>query len=215
MVKKPETKVYLFHEISSYLPLIEGEEFNALVEDIRQFGQIEPAVLLNGTLLDGRNRYRACKQIGIELKVREWKPSESTGMSPLQYVISENIMRRHLNTAQKAEIGMLLYDEVEKQVQEERDKKKSETMKEKFEKGALAGRKGEGRGIKILSSFAKKKELNIEDTTAYKVAKKVRVKTGTINRVKRIKGASKTIPRLKPFYSFLLDIILFCIYIII
>lgn len=38
-MSKAKTKTYLIHEISSYLPLLEGEEFNALVEDIKQFGQ--------------------------------------------------------------------------------------------------------------------------------------------------------------------------------
>jgi hypothetical protein len=109
--KKKKVTVYLFHEISSYLPLLEGEEFDALVEDIREFGQVESAILYDGKILDGRNRYRACKQLGIELEVREWKPSEATGITPLQYVISTNIMRRHLNPAQRSEIGLLLLEE--------------------------------------------------------------------------------------------------------
>lgn len=116
--KKKKATVYLFHEISSYLPLLEGEEFDALVEDIQQFGQVEPAILFDGKILDGRNRYRACKQLGIELEVREWKPSEATGMTPLQFVISTNIMRRHLNHAQRSEIGLLLLKEEEKIAEE-------------------------------------------------------------------------------------------------
>lgn len=177
--KMSKTKGYLFHEISSYLPLIEGEEFDDLVDDIRQFGQIELAVLLDGKILDGRNRYRACKQLGIELKVKEWKPSKNIGMTPLQYVISENIMRRHLNTAQKAEIGMLLYPEISKQVREESDKKRIET-KEKLRKG-IADKS------ETVRNYKKEKEA----TTAYKVARKVRVKPDTIERVKKIKEIAK------------------------
>lgn len=190
-IKISKSKTYLFHEISSYLPLLEGEDFDALVDDIRQFGQIEPAVLLDGKILDGRNRYRACKQLGIELKVREWKPSELTGMSPLQFVISENIMRRHLNRAQKAEIGMLLYDEVEKQVQDERDKKRSETLKKMHKDGILDGKGVVGVKIKDLEKTEKKIPSKKEDTTAYKVAQKVRVKPDTIQRVKKIKEVAK------------------------
>ena len=59
--KKKKATVYLFHHISSYLPLLEDEEFDALVEDIREFGQVESAILYEGKILDGRNRYRACK----------------------------------------------------------------------------------------------------------------------------------------------------------
>lgn len=191
-IKMSEVKVYLFHELSSYLPLLEGEEFDALVEDIKEFGQIEPATIYDGKILDGRNRYRACKILKRELITKEWKPSKTTGSTPLQYVISENIMRRHLNEAQKAEIGMLLYDEIEKQVKEEGLIKASETMKEKFEKGEM---KSLGRKIGTVSLIEKKKEdtkkYSIEDTTAYKVAQKVRVKPATIVRVKVIKEVAK------------------------
>ena len=180
-MSKAKTKTYLFHEISSYLPLLEGEDFDALVEDIKQFGQIESAILFEGKILDGRNRYRACKQLGIELIVKEWKPSKATGITPLQYVISENIMRRHLNRAQKAEIGMLLYDEVEKQVEEERRKKQSETK---------TGMKYD-KNLSIEKKIDEKTDFKIEDTTAYKVAQKVRVKPNVMIKAKKIKEVAK------------------------
>ncbi len=176
-----EVKVYLFHELSSYLPLLEGEEFDALVEDIKEHGQIEPATLYDGKILDGRNRYRACNILKQKLIVKEWKPSKLTGSTPLQYVISENIMRRHLNEAQKAEIGMLLYDEISKQVEIKRIKKISETK---------TGMKYD-KNLSINKKIDKKVDLSkIEDTTAYKVAQKVRVKPSTIEKVKRIKESA-------------------------
>ena len=183
-----ETKVYLFHELSSYLPLLEGEEFDDLVEDIKQHGQIEPATLFEGKILDGRNRYRACKILKRDLITREWKPSKATGSTPLQYVISENIMRRHLNEAQKAEIGMLLYDEVEKQVQEEQRKKQSKTLKERFEKGEIKRVGGQRDGFEVIGE--KKIITTKKDdwtSTAEQVAKKVRVKPTTIRKVKKIR----------------------------
>jgi len=140
---KKATTPYLFHELSSYLPLLEGEEFDALVEDIREFGQIEPIVLYEGKILDGRNRYRACKKLGIEVKATEWKPSEATGITPLQYVISTNIMRRHLNTAQRSEIGLLLLEEEEKLAQKRyeetvgRPKKSNQNLDQNLEKEKL------------------------------------------------------------------------------
>lgn len=183
-----ETKVYLFHELSSYLPLLEGEEFDDLVEDIKQHGQIEPATLFEGKILDGRNRYRACKILKQNLITREWKPSKATGSTPLQYVISENIMRRHLNTAQKAEIGMLLYDEVKKQVEIERRKKEIETKRELgvIQKGKKDFQKNSTLRNKKLIEL---KEMKKDDwtTTAEQVAKKVRVKPITIKKVKRIR----------------------------
>ena len=185
-----KAKTYLFHELSSYLPLLEGEEFDDLVEDIKQHGQIEPATIYEGKILDGRNRYRACKILKRELIVREWKPSTATGSTPLQYVISENIMRRHLNDKQKAEIGMLLYVEIEKQVDVEKRKKLSEAGKETVKSKIVEGKVGFQKITdlhKKISKPVRNRKKELESLTAYKVAQKVRVKPQTIVQVKKIR----------------------------
>lgn len=153
----------------------------------RQFGQIEPAVLLEGKILDGRNRYRACKQLGIELKVREWKPSELTGMSPLQFVISENIVRRHLNVAQRSEIGLLLLEEEEK-LAKERTKEMAKI------KGQMTYLKDDEEG-KIKKEILAKKIDEIKQPegkrSAEIVAPKVRVSHTSLERAKKIKEIAK------------------------
>jgi len=184
--KKKETTTYLFHEMSSYLPLLEGEEFDALVEDIREFGQIDDAVLYEGKILDGRNRYRVTKILGIELKVRDWKPSEATGITPLQYVISTNIMRRHLNHAQRSEIGLLLLEEEEKLAKERSDKMSM-----------------------IKGKLAKKDITDVEKTTLEKnlnelskgratqiVGDKIKVHHTTLSQAKKIKEIAEKEPEI-------------------
>ena len=46
-----------FHELANEYPLIEGDEFANLVEDIRKKGVIEKITLHEGKILDGRNRF--------------------------------------------------------------------------------------------------------------------------------------------------------------
>jgi ParB-like chromosome segregation protein Spo0J len=54
--------------------LLEGEQFAALVDDIREHGLREPIVTIDGLILNGRNRYRACLAAGVEPLVTPWSP---------------------------------------------------------------------------------------------------------------------------------------------
>ena len=78
------------------------EEFSALVEDIRANGQREPIYLHEGRIIDGRNRYRACQQLGIEPDTRVW---DGVG-SLVAFVVSLNLQRRHLTSSQKAIVAI-------------------------------------------------------------------------------------------------------------
>jgi ParB-like chromosome segregation protein Spo0J len=57
--------------------------------------------------LDGRNRYRACCELGIELDFEDYSQefSGSDTFDPLQFVLSRNLHRRHLKQSQRAMIG--------------------------------------------------------------------------------------------------------------
>lgn len=90
------------HPASETFPLIEGDEFGALVSDIRENGQLEPVVLLDGEILDGRNRYRACEQLGIDCKTID--ANETARKDPTAFVLSMNLHRRHITATQRREI---------------------------------------------------------------------------------------------------------------
>lgn len=89
-----------FHPLANVFPLIEGEEFFAFCEDIKVNGQQEPIVLFHGKILDGRNRYRALQELGIEPMVEQY-----AGSAPLEYVLSKNMYRRQLTVAQRSIIA--------------------------------------------------------------------------------------------------------------
>ena len=90
------------HPAASLFPLLSEPELTVLAEDIREHGQIEPAIIFDGALLDGRNREAACKLAGVELRTRELKHCDS----PTAYVISANAKRRHLTPAQRALVAV-------------------------------------------------------------------------------------------------------------
>jgi hypothetical protein len=98
------TTKYEIHPLAQIFPEIEGPAFDALVKDIEARGQQEPALLYDGDkILDGKNRYRACEQLGIELKTRRYG-----GDDPIGFVLSANLHRRHLDTSQRAMVAASL-----------------------------------------------------------------------------------------------------------
>jgi N6-adenosine-specific RNA methylase IME4 len=90
---------YEFHPIASIFPIMDGEEFDGLVSDIREHGLREPITLFEGKVLDGRNRYLACEKIGLEPKTKTFT---GTFLEAIEYVWSLNRARRHLNSSQAA-----------------------------------------------------------------------------------------------------------------
>lgn len=92
-----------FHPLANIFPLIEGQHFRALVEDIREHGLREPIILFEGQILDGRNRYRACHAAQAECRFETF-----AGADPVAFVCSKNIHRRHLDASQLAMAGARL-----------------------------------------------------------------------------------------------------------
>jgi ParB-like chromosome segregation protein Spo0J len=92
-----------FHPIADIFPLMEGEEFDALVADIKKRGQQARIVLKDGMILDGRNRYRACLAAGIE-PMFACKAYSDQITDPVAFVVAANIRRRHLKPEDKIKI---------------------------------------------------------------------------------------------------------------
>lgn len=83
-----------FHRLSEIFPLMEEDEFKALVLDIKFNGLREQITLFEGKILDGRNRYRACIETNIEPVFWNFDGDER---SAERYVVSLNLHRRHLS----------------------------------------------------------------------------------------------------------------------
>src|SRR5262249_17059346 len=95
-----------FHPLANAFPLLEGSDFDAFVATIRVNGPREPIPLLDGMILDGRNRYRACRAIGINPRSVDFDPDVDG--EPLAFVISKNVTRRHLDESQRAMVAARL-----------------------------------------------------------------------------------------------------------
>lgn len=80
-------------------PMLEDEEYQALKRDIAENGQREPIRICDGEILDGRNRFKACEELGIAPKIQNVS-REEVG-DPIAYAMSLNFHRRHLKPHQK------------------------------------------------------------------------------------------------------------------
>lgn len=92
---------YDFHEYADLFPMLDDVELGELTEDIRRNGLIEDIVLYEGKILDGRNRYLACREAGVEPRF-----VQHNGRDPIVYVVSKNLHRRHLTSSQRAVIAL-------------------------------------------------------------------------------------------------------------
>jgi len=93
------------HPIAAHFPKMGAREYEALRADIAANGQQEQIVILEDMILDGRHRFRACRELGIEPRVREWAGECGT---PAAFVVSMNLHRRHLTASQRASIAVSL-----------------------------------------------------------------------------------------------------------
>jgi len=120
-----------FHPACLLFPKLGKEELRELAADIKANGLRNPIILYHGQVLDGRNRLAACKIAGVKPRFVQW---DGQG-SPLQWVISENLIRRHLTSSQRAVIALDLLPMLE-------------------EEARTRQRLGQGRGKRVAKSSA-------------------------------------------------------------
>ncbi len=92
-----------YHPLANIFPMLPSVELKSLSEDIRANGQQSPIILYEDKILDGRNRYEACRLIGVAPEFEEYR-----GDNPTAKVVSLNLMRRHMNESQRAMVAARL-----------------------------------------------------------------------------------------------------------
>lgn len=58
-----------YHEYANFFPAISDSDFRRFKEDIRKNGLNNPIIIHEGTVLDGRNRHKACCELLSEGKI--------------------------------------------------------------------------------------------------------------------------------------------------
>jgi ParB-like chromosome segregation protein Spo0J len=97
------------HPFSALMPMMSEEErARQLAADIKRNGLQVRIDLFEGMILDGRNRYRALKSLGIVPAEEHFKTFTGSRVEAEAYVISTNLHRRQLNNKQKQEFAQAM-----------------------------------------------------------------------------------------------------------
>jgi ParB-like chromosome segregation protein Spo0J len=88
------------HPFTEIWPLLSGKAFERLKADIKANGLKMPVLVYRDQVLDGRNRQRACEEIGAA--VRYVDADVKNDNEALNLVVSLNQYRRHLTVAELA-----------------------------------------------------------------------------------------------------------------
>jgi hypothetical protein len=129
------------HPLAKLLPAMSAEEFQTLKADIAVHGQREPITLLDGKVLDGRHRERACRELGIQPRTREWDRKGS----PIDFVVSANLLRRHLSKGQLAAAAVMIEGQFALEARDRMLAGKKFDPKGRF--SGIAGKKGHSREL--------------------------------------------------------------------
>jgi hypothetical protein len=87
------------HPVTQCWPIMGEDDYAELIEDIRAKGLLHPLVMQGDVLLDGRNRLKACEELGIKPDMVQY-----VGDDPAGYIISTN-RRRNLTPGQRAMVA--------------------------------------------------------------------------------------------------------------
>lgn len=137
------------HPAADIWPMMDAMRFAEHKADIEANGQIEPITICDGMVLDGRNRYKACQELGIDCATRTFEGN------PWRQAWSLNGMRRDVAEMQRAAIKIISdkkSDEYEskqakqrKSIDDAANKKRSAAME-----GLPHAKKGESRKKEVV-----------------------------------------------------------------
>lgn len=158
------------HPLALLIPEMSDDQYADLRDDVAANGLLEPIVLHDDLILDGRHRYRACRETGAELRTREFD-----GDSPAGFVLSANVKRRHLSVSQRAALAVEFLRHLEE-----------EAHQRKVQGAAEGGSKG-GRGHAREIASVSKETQAMPNRASREAGALVGVSGPSVARAKRLK----------------------------
>jgi len=187
------------HPAADLFPMVEGDELRELCADIKERGLQQPIIVWrDGTLLDGRNRLVACYRTNQEVVLETYD-----GDDPVQFSLSANLHRRHLNAGQRAVVALKVRELLQPAAKERQREAVIESNKARATAPVPADRRGMGsavvHGSPVITAQAVYKELEEQRRrdreTAVQAAKSVGAAPRNVEKAARV---AKVAPDLLP-----------------
>ena len=194
---------YNVHPFADVFPLIEGDEFKTLVEDIKRNGLRETIKLSpdGDTIVDGRNRYRACIEGTVDARFERLSDFYTDQMIA-DYILSKNVERRHLNAGQKAGIS-LTYEKMYGEEAKERQAKGRPVQPKREELPAVRREQRERESSELAANRTGASGRNVQrakkvDTAAPDLMLKVMAGTVALDAAyKEVQASERAKPKLE------------------
>lgn len=148
------------HPACKIFPALGQVDLQELADDIATNGLRNPVVMLDGKLLDGRNRWEACALAGVEPRFTEFD-----GDDPIGWVVSQNLVRRHLTASQRAVVAFDLLPLLEKEAKERQRRSNSYRGNGQLAPDG-ANRDGTGKASEMAARIAKSSSRHVERVKA-------------------------------------------------
>jgi protein gp37/ParB-like chromosome segregation protein Spo0J len=185
------------HPAADLFPMVEGDELRELCSDIKDRGLQQPIIVWrDGTLLDGRNRLVACYRTNQEVVLEHYE-----GDDPVQFSLSANLHRRHLNAGQRAVVALKVRELLQPAAKERQREAASEAAQSrprdetgKLQVSPYLGEPGQPRAPVLIEQSAKQAASEQRKTTA-QAAKIVGASRSAVEQAARV---AKVAPDLLP-----------------
>ncbi|MBE6909355.1 MAG: hypothetical protein E7474_07260 [Ruminococcaceae bacterium] len=102
-------------EFADLIPPLQDAELSVLTDSILANGCEMPLVVWNGTIVDGHNRYRVCRENGVPFAVEE-KAFDSREAAEI-WIIRNQLGRRNLSDFQRCELVLPLEERLKAEAQ--------------------------------------------------------------------------------------------------
>ena len=133
------------HPIANVWPMLDDDKLDELAEDIRQQGQLQPIWTFDGMILDGRNRFEACRRAEIKPIIMEYRGDE-----PTAFAVSLNDRRRHMGKSALAAVAAELEPHFAEDAKRRQVRKpKAESVVEKVPQQTAASKAREEAGKSV------------------------------------------------------------------